>query len=336
MKSPLFSFCLVLLFAGVLAAGPRPWPDKTLRGSNVAETVTEADIAHFADNWKANSVRILVNDLVPDTPPYKPSEAQKKKVFDCVDLCLRHGLYTVLSFSASFNDNDKFFANPELKAAYLEFWKEVAARYADSSGIAYDLMNEPHDNLAETQWLPFAKELTRAIRAIDKVHTIVVEPPAWGWSAGFKDFEPTGDPNTVYSFHFYGPMDYTHQRNNGHMKATKKQWEERVYPGPIQGENWDKERFRKEISLAAAFRDKYKVRLWCGEFGVARWAKGAFEWDKDWIDALEEQKIGWSYYSYREWYPMDMEMDPDKPLERTPRTETKFVKLFKSYFAKGN
>ena len=48
---------------------------------------------------------------------------------------------------------------------------------------------------------------------------------------------------------------------------------------------------------------------------------------------LEEENIGWAYYEYRGWQPMDMEMDADSR-QATPRMETDFTTLFKDYFAR--
>jgi hypothetical protein len=138
----------------------------------------------------------------------------------------------------------------------------------------------------------------------------------------------------VYSFHFYGPMDFTHQRGKqGHMTTSEEQWRDRVYPGFMQGEKWDKQRLLKEVQTAAAWRDKHGARVWCGEFGVARWARGAYRWTADWIDLLEQEKIGWAYYEYRGWLPMDMEMDPQRR-EATPRGETDVVRLLRQWFDK--
>ncbi len=328
---------LMLVFAGFnsFAAQPVAWPKHILRGANVATNLTEADVAHLALDWKANSCRLLVNDMLPSRPPYQPSDERKKKVFDTLDLLLKYNLYTVFSPSASFNDNDRLFSNPEFRKAYVEFWREVAQRYRDAGPIAYDLMNEPHDSLARTEWSAFARELTAAIRAIDTVHTIVVEPTEWGWADGFRYLEPTGDPNTVYSFHFYGPMDYTHQRNNGHMRATEEQWKQRVYPGAfMQGEVWDRARLKAEIDKAVAFGEKHGVKIWCGEVGVARWALGAPQYIRDWFELCEERGIGWSYYAYREWAPMDLEMDPSVRGGKTERSETVFVKMLREFFSR--
>ncbi len=330
----LLPLCLLvaLLAAAPLAASSAAWPDYRLRGANIVTRITQDDIDHFVNDWGGNSVRILVNNLVPP-PPAWPDPEKMAALFRTLDICLDAGLYTILSFSAAFEDNNAFFSDEAYMAAYLDCWRTVVGRYAaDPRPVAWDLMNEPHDSLANTRWLPFAKKLTAAVRELDTLHTIVIEPPGWGWPYGFEHMRPTGDKNTVYSFHFYGPMDFTHQRNGGMLKATEKQWLEREYPGHIQGEFWDRATIRRHLQPSLDWRDKYGVRLWCGEFGCTRWAVGADQWTRDMISIVEEEKLGWSWYAYREWYPMDIEMDPAARLERTERTETALVRYFKELF----
>ena len=246
------------------------WPDRIVRGANISTRVSEEDIAHYAQQWHGYAVRILVNSITAEEPPYAVSDEKKEQVFRVLDLCLKYDLLTVFSPSASFDDNDKFFSNDRWLEAFKDFWLEVATRYRDKGPIVYDLINEPWGQEARRRWNSYAKELTAAIREIDTRHTIMVVPPEWGWPNGFQHLEPTGDRNTVYSFHFYGPMDFTHQRGErGHMTTTEAQWRERTYPGFIQGERWDKDRLREEVQLAVEWRDKHGVTMWCGEFGVA-------------------------------------------------------------------
>lgn len=312
-------------------SGPA-WPEFRLRGANIVTNITKEDIDFFVNVLGGNSVRILTNDLVP-VPPAKPDPQRLNRVYRTIDMCLDAGLYTILSFSPSFDNNDTFFESENYMDSYIEVWKEIVGRYAtDQRGVAWDLMNEPHDNLANSRWQPYAKRLVDVIREIDLIHTIVVEPPGWGWPYGFEHLDPIEGDNIVYSFHFYGPMDFTHQRNNGMLKATDEQWQERKYPGFIQGKYWDKETIRSEIQPAFDWAEKHNVKIWCGEFGCTRWAVGAEQWIHDMLSILEEKKVGWSWYAYREWYPMDIEMDPNARLERTDRTETELVKYFKRLF----
>src|SRR3990172_6733498 len=114
---------LLILIALPLSAlqGPSPaaWPAQRLRGANITLTITAQDLEHFVNDWKANSVRILVNDLLPEQAPFDPGPSKKQKIYDCIDLCLKYGLYTVFSPSASFEDNDKFFSDKAYKEAYV-------------------------------------------------------------------------------------------------------------------------------------------------------------------------------------------------------------------------
>ena len=90
---------------------------------------------------------------------------------------------------------------------------------------------------------------------------------------------------------------------------------------------------RAEVRKAVAWRDRHGVPMWCGEFGTARWARGALQWTKDWIEALEEERIGWAFYEYRGWEPMDLEMDPERR-EPTLRRETPFTRLYREWFSR--
>ena len=323
------------------ADGGAKWPAYPLRGANIVTSISETDLWKLAD-WKVNSVRLLHLGLISDKAPYQTDAKELEATFKVIDLSLKLGFYTILCPGASMDNHDAFFSNKEFRTAFKELWKGIAHRYKDDKrGIAYDLFNEPHDALASKEWPGYARELTQAIREIDPVHTLIVEPAAWAWPDGFKDFRPTGDKNTVYSFHFYAPMDFTHLRGRdakggftGMLNATEEQRQERKYPGLLEGELWNKAKLKKSISSALKFRNRYHVKIWCGEFGTCRWAIGAKQWYQDMIETMESEKVGWSYYSFREWHAMDIEMAPNVVNQPTPRDETEMTKLFKSYFVK--
>lgn len=90
-----------------------------------------------------------------------------------------------------------------------------------------------------------------------------------------------------------------------------------------------------KLAPAFDFARKNHVTIWCGEFGTARWVRGATEWLRDMIEIFEAHGIGWAYYSYREWPVMDLEMSPDVGNKVTPRSDTEFVRILKRYYARG-
>lgn len=335
------------------AQNPFPWP-KQMRGVNVIlGRVTEGDLEHLANDWKANSVRLMTGSFLANEPPYAINADRLKTLEEVVGWCRKHGLYCVINLEQPQQGRNAswFWETPAAQQKFVELWQSIArahsvgTRAASGPGVAYDLMNEPHGSGSAETWSRLVPELTNAIRQVDQVHPIVVEAPAWGNAEGFVDLKPLStDANTVYSFHFYHPFDFTHQRGAaGTLQATPEDHPLGLrYPGRIKAfwkdapiEDWNKATIRERVEPVVKFRDTYKVPVWCGEFGCTRWAEGAPQYITDCLDTWEELGIGWAWYSYREWYAMDLEMGTEDRSRQAPRYESDLVKLIKRYFARN-
>ncbi len=99
----------------------------------------------------------------------------------------------------------------------IALWEAIATRYKDETIIAaYDILNEPVTSDADgTQWRELAQQMVNAIRSIDTNHLIVVEHlygvnERYG-TLGIETQFLVNDPNILYDFHFYEPVEYTHQ-----------------------------------------------------------------------------------------------------------------------------
>jgi len=323
------------------------WPDQ-MRGVNIIlGRIKEADVEHLATDWRANHVRLMCGSFIGRRAPYDLDAGKIAKLHEVVEWCRKSGLYVVINSQPPQwrRSPAEYWKSEAMQKKYTQAWVEIAKHYAakgEAARVAYDLHNEPHGAGSAEKWPDLAREMTAAIRAVDKVHPIVIEPAGWGNAGGFKSFTPTGDERTVYSFHNYDPFNLTHQvspqgRTSGADEAFSKSM---AYPGVFKARNhldperWDKARIRRMQEPALEFRRKHKVRLWCGEFGCTRWANGADRWMTDVIDLWEAEKIGWSWYSYREWYAMDLEKPTDTRDRSAPRSETEAVKIFKKYLAR--
>ena len=312
-----------------------------LTGANIVTDIKEDDLKDFS-KWGGKIVRILHNSVVRKNPPYLDSKLNSR-IFEVTRQALDQGLAVVIAPGAMMDDHNTFFSSSPHREALIQFWKMAANEFKlDPRPIIYDLMNEPHDDGAKEAWSQFAGEITEVIRKIDTKHFIMVEPPEWGWPAGFKYLKPTGDPKTIYSFHFYGPMDFTHQRDmsvfpkaSPMLKASEVEWKKRIYPGFIQGEMWNRQLIETYFQPAFEFAAEHNVSLWCGEFGVTRWAIGADRWLTDVIDVLEEHDVGWAYYSFREWDAMDLEMDPGVRLKKTSRSSNSLSRIIGRSFQRN-
>lgn len=134
--------------------------------------------------------------------------------------------------------------SPANRRKTVALWRELARRYADEPAIGgYDLINEPNwdfdakdgggHGCKEERNAPLRtlqREITAAIRTVDRNHLIVAEGNCWG--NNYKGVLPSWDGNMVLSFHKY--------------------W----------NRNTD-----AELADILALRDRYKVPVWLGESG---------------------------------------------------------------------
>lgn len=203
---------------------------------------TKADIDSLAA-WGFNSVRLPMHynlfTLPVEDEPVKGKQTWLPKGFELTDSllswCKSNRLYLILDLHAApggqGNDNaisDRDTSKPSLwqselnKQKTIALWEKLASRYANEEWIgAYDLINEPNwgfeksnnkngcdekKNVPLTQLL---KDITAAIRKVDKKHIIIIEGNCWG--NNYENMFPLWDDNMVISFHKY--WNYTDQNS---------------------------------------------------------------------------------------------------------------------------
>ena len=269
----------------------------------------------------------------------------------CVDMHTPIGGATKEKYSS-----DMIFVEKKYEDLLVATWERIARRFKGNEDAiyGYDLFNEPIDRenkLTTTTWRAVFCRMIEAIRAIDPVTPIVVEPNCNASPRGFdvkniyglKGFEPLPYDNLIYSVHVYQPMDFTHQ---GLFKK-KDEYVPRPYPGwsreldpnrerhpgdlgddnGVAGERWDKEFVRREIQSVRDFQLKSGARIFVGEFSAAAYAPGAEKYLRDLCELFEEYGWDWTYHAFREAHcwsveyegPSYFELVPAKGL--TPRAE---------------
>ena len=129
-------------------------------------------------------------------------------------------------------------------------------------------------------WPEWSQKMVDAVRAVSPV-PIVVQVGPGSLCSGFTSFPQLKGSNLVYSVHNYLPQEYTHQGvkqlvgtdlDHPYDQIGKK-WPEPFGGGA--GGKWNKDRLRKELEPALRFARENHVRIYVGEFGVARWATSA-------------------------------------------------------------
>jgi endoglucanase len=224
---------------------------------------TKADIDSLAA-WGFNSVRLPMHynlfTLSTEEEPIKGKNTWVNKGFELTDKllswCKANKIYLVLDLHAApgGQGNDIAISDRDTSKQYLwtskanqqktiALWQKLAERYKNEAWMGgYDLINEPNygfqntndkNGCAETGNEPLVqlyKDITAAIRKIDKQHIIYIEGNCW--ANNYNGIFPLWDDNMVVSFHKYW---------NTTDKAS------------IQG--------------FLNMRDKYNVPLWMGETG---------------------------------------------------------------------
>jgi len=173
-----------------------------------------------------------------------------------------------------------------LQERFIALWKAIERRYGDRPELAFELLNEVR-HVPPEQWNDLAKKTIRAIRSLNPARRIIVGGIDWN-SCGALRYLTGYDSDIVFTWHFYTPFEFTHQR--GVLQAGPLYYNRRMdYPSDIAPYNEyhefvhgkkdcykgvsriDKDFLRREMEPAFEFMEKNPERVvWCGEFGTIR------------------------------------------------------------------
>ncbi len=158
-------------------------------------------------------------------------DEDKTDFFEYLDkqivLAKKYGIYLIINlhyFGEASNvkrglDDGFYKGNP--KYDLNNFWKKISDRYKDEPTIAaYDLLNEPSTSrrLSEEKLYEKYNEIISTLRENGDEHIIIVSDPVNKFSKELKKdtnksspFNKLRDKNIVYQFHWYEPIEFTHQ-----------------------------------------------------------------------------------------------------------------------------
>ena len=225
----------------------------------------KADIDSMAA-WGFNSVRLPMHynlyTLPVEEEPVPGQHTWLQKGFELTDSllswCKSAGLYLILDLHAAPGGqgadiaiSDRDTTKPSLwqsvanQQKTIALWQKLAERYKGEPAIgAYDLINEPNwgftdaadkNGLQEKENKPLRQllvDITRAIRAVDTSHIIIIEGNGWG--NNYNGIFPLWDSNLVVSFHKY--WNYNNQEAIQHFLGIRKEHNVPIWMGE-SGEN---------------------------------------------------------------------------------------------------
>lgn len=290
--------------------------------------ITAPDIQRIA-GWGMKHVRLPFDYpiLEDDEKPFAYKESGFAYIDQCLDWCQDNGLGVVLDLHRapgySYTDmgSNTLFENPVLQQRLVALWEAVINRYAKRKqpDIIFELLNEivlP----SSAPWNKLARRIYNAIRAIDAEAWLMVGGNEWNAASTLKELELFDDSRMVYTFHYYEPLPFTHQKAYWveELQAFDK---ELLYPGPIPGlqayldqhpqyrtrlgrfagVQMDRSFLLSDLQPALDFQQKTGRPLYCGEFGVINNAprESRLNWYRDYVSLMRENKIGYACWSYK-------------------------------------
>lgn len=303
---------------------PDKWKMKITVGDmeHFRSYITEADVKNIAD-MGLDHIRLGFDQIVVEESPYKYRDEIFGIIKRFAGWCKKYNLNLVLNLHKSIGnycdikEEISLFDSADLQDRFVALWKELERRFAGYDYVAFELLNEVR-NVKPDGWNALAERTISEIRKINPDRIIIVGGTHWNSARTLKDIKIFDDPNVVYTFHFYEPFEFTHQR--GVLQAAPLFYNRIMhYPSDISPyrefrqcigsdigsykdlKRMDKAALRKMMQPAFDFAKKYPDKiLWCGEFGTIRHAPKASRenYMRDVISMLKENGIPYCVWNY--------------------------------------
>ncbi len=202
-----------------VAFGNEVWTDAEIPTTHHSE----ADYGRVHD-MGMNAVRFYLNykTFEDDANPYVYKQSGWDWIDQNVAWAKKHGIYLILNVHVpqggfqSNGEGNALWNNPENQYRLKALWFNIAKRYANEPTIAgLDLLNEPVVTTSIDQWKNLSQLIIDTIRTVNTNSMIIVERvnaigDDWSGNSDMNFFD-LNDNNLAYEFHFYLPMEFTHQ-----------------------------------------------------------------------------------------------------------------------------
>lgn len=158
--------------------------------------VNKETFEFMRDEWGINVVRLAMYT----DPNVGYTKEQHAKVKEGINYATESGLYVIVDWHILSDGNPNTY-----KAEALEFFKEITTEYKDNENIIYEICNEPNGNVSwEREIKPYAQDVIKQIREIDKDAIIICGTPTWSQDVDIVAKSPIeGYDNIMYALHFY-------------------------------------------------------------------------------------------------------------------------------------
>lgn len=222
--------------------------------------------------------------------------------------------------TADKKDKDPLFVNRKVQRRFCELWEAIAREFGEYDNVAFELLNEVVNPAYSNTWNRLVEQTTRVIRKYTKDAPIIYGGVLWNSAKTVKLLKKPKDRNVMFTFHYYEPMAFTHQKaswipgmdpdQTAHYPDTMAWYREHSVELGAQGEAvmdsklemMNREFHREFIQEAVNAAEASGVTLYCGEFGVIDCApvEDTVSWYRDAMEVFREYGIGYACWTYKD------------------------------------
>lgn len=274
-------------------------------------------------------VRLPIDCNILEKEDGTENQEWSRYVTETVEWCQEEGLSIILdlhkAYGYDFNDagngeKNNLFTDRYLQDRFVRLWMWIAKKYSVYPHVAFELLNEVVEKENAGAWNELIARTVQTIRSISRDVLIIYGGIQWNSVKTLKLLEKPQDRNILFTFHFYEPLIFTHQK--AHWVPAMDPNEEIRYPEEMayyirkseklgfQGEVVTKaksahmgtEFVEEMIGEAIDAAEKAGVGLYCGEFGVIDRApvEDTGRWFQDVVRTFRQNRIGFALWSYKE------------------------------------
>ena len=254
--------------------------------------VDNEEIFYVVANVGFTAVRVPVNfaSHAMSIPPYSIKDSFWESVDSIVDKAMKCGLVVIVNMHNFGSESQIPYDEGEY---FLALWYQIAEHYQNypETGLYFELYNEPGD---PDFWNTRLFQGISAVRKSNPTRPIIIGLADWSQPSGLSALKLPNDKNLIVSFHYYEPMEFTHQGAdwiNGAYAWLGTTWD--ATPDQIAVINQDFDR----ISNWAQNR-RQPVPIFLGEFGSLSKANqdSRVRWTAAVRQAAEEHGFSWAYW----------------------------------------
>ena len=296
---------------------------------HISSFIKEEDIERIKQ-MGCDHLRLPVDfENIYDEKTKKDNEIGYKYIDLCINWCQKNNLNVVLDLHKApgyvfddFEYSAGFFSNMELTSLFLDIWDRLSKRYAKYSDMMmFEMLNEVTSFEVIDDWNDLALECIKVIRRNAPDVKILYGGVGYSSVKAVKYIPEPYDDNIVFNVHCYEPMTFSHQ---GAYWVDKMPLDFRI-SYPVEDDKYrdilnivpslhglgeadealkalrDKNFFDNLFKEAIECAEKYRVPLYCGEYGVIDRAdtKSTLNWIKDINKTFEKYNIGRAIWSYK-------------------------------------